>query len=232
MRLAAFMLAGLIIGVACAWLRARAQVASVDPAPPLARLEPRHPAAPPSSAGFVSRATVPQRELLPSDARYDPVARLAEESDSELTGKEIFEGEPRDPVFAPVLEHRVQAAVDVIARELALGDKIRKVHVECRTLSCYTTIQVPHAELREVYEQVNGILLGDAQMPGVRADADAELGEVTFYNVYRPATRDDAYYKKFLEEAMQAPLDFVKQRLAQQRSAGQDRPDAGPRGAP
>jgi hypothetical protein len=232
MRLAAFVLAGVIIGVACAWLRAPTHVASVDPAPRLARMEPKPSdrVASRASASAEYRATVAQRELSPSDARYDPVARIAEEPD--LTLKEIFEGEPRDPQFAPVLEHRIQAAVDVIARELLLGDKIRKVHVECRTLSCYTSIQVPQADVRDVYEQINGILLGDFQMPDMSKNAGVELGEVTIYNIYRSATRDDAYYKKFVEEAMQAPLELAKQRLAQRRSAGQDRPDAGSGDAP
>jgi hypothetical protein len=227
MRLAAFVLAGVIIGVASAWLRARTHVTSVDPAPRLARIEPKpsDQVASPASASSAYRAPVPQRELSPSDARYDPVARLAEEPD--LTLKEIFEGEPRDPGFAPVLEHRVQAAVDVIARELLLGDEILKVHVECRTLSCYTTIQVPQADVREVYEQINGILLGDFQMPDMSKNAGVELGEVTIYNIYRSATRNDTYYKKFVEEAMQAPLELVKQRSARRRSAGQDGPDAG-----
>lgn len=220
MRLAAFVLVGLVVGTTCAWLRAPARGTSVAPAP--VAVEPRHPVSSPSPARFVGRATVPQRELAPSDARYDPVARLREEPD--VTVKEIFESEPRDPAFAPVLERRVQAAVDMITRELALGDKVLDVHVECRTLSCYTTIQVSRADLEEVYGQVNGILLGDAQMPGMSAAADAELGEVTIYDVYRPATRDDAYYERFVEEAIRGPLELSKQRSAQQASAAPGEP--------
>lgn len=125
------------------------------------------------------------------------------------------------------------SAPRAIGNRLALGDKIREVHVECRTLSCYTTIQVSRADLPEVYDQVNGILLGDTQMPGMSTDADPGLGEITIYDVYRPATRDNAYYEKFVEEAMRPPLELSKQRAAQRRSTGQDRPDsARPGGSP
>lgn len=218
MRRAAFVGIGLIVGATFAWLRAPARRPSVAPAQ--VDVAPSRPAASRSSAGFRSHATVPQRDLAPSHAHYDPVARLREEPD--VTVKEIFEGEPRDPVFAPVLERRVQAALDTITRELALDDKILDVHVECRTLSCYTSIQVPRADLEEVYGQVNGILLGDAQMPGMSTAMDPELGEVTIYNAYRPATRDDAYYQRFVEEAIRGPLELSKQRSAQRTSAAPD----------
>ena len=176
----------------------------------------------PPWTGFTYDHSVPQRELLPSDARYDPVEFSKQEED--LSSKEIFEREPRDPVFAPVMEKRIQAIHEIVFHELQLEDKIRKVYIECKTLSCYTTIEVAKSDENRAYEELSGIMLGDVQTPSLVADADPDLSDVVIYNLYRPATRDDAYYQRFLEEAVRPPLEFMKRKYLNDQKGQHEAP--------
>jgi hypothetical protein len=160
--------------------------------------------------GFTYDHSIPQRELLSTDVRYDPVALSKEEEDLEI--KDIFEREPRDPVFAPIMEKRIQAIHDIVFHELRLEDKILNTHIECKTLSCYTAIEVTKSDRWQVYEELSGIMLGDVQVPSLVPDQNPDLSDVVIYNLYRPATRDEAYYKRFLDEAMRPPLEFMKRK--------------------
>lgn len=208
MRLAVIVVVGIAVGVIAAQFwghRASRPAGSASDAEPVSRTGS---AAPPAARWSAAprEPSVPQRDLAPSDRRYNPIALLREEEGTTI--KEIFEREPRDPAFAPVLEQRASVALGRVFQELRLDGKIRGVQTECKTLSCYTFIEVDDADVEQVYDQVNGILVGDSQAPGfVRAAKDRPSG-VTLYNLYRPDTRDDGYYRRVLEEAMQPALGW------------------------
>ena len=212
MRTAIFVLVGIVVGVAVARLRTTGKSPSRREAPVMSAVEAASPEAS-MPMGSAYRDGVRQRDLSPKDGRYDPVALL--EEDESLSAKEIFENEPRDPLFAPIMEKRAQAVLEIVFRELEIEHKIREIHVECKTLSCYTYIEVSKADGRDVYVDINGILLGDVQTPGLVNDGDRDMSRVTIYNLHRPATRDVAYYQRLLEETMRPPLEYVKQRRRQ-----------------
>lgn len=175
MRVAVFVLVGITVGVLGARLCGHGtSPPAVAPGAP-ASASGSSPAPPPLARwSAVSREpSVTQRDLAPSDRRYNPVALLREEEG--LTLQEVFEREPRDPTFAPVLEQRAHDVLDRVFKELRLDGKIRGVHTECRTLSCYTFIKVDDSDVEHVYDEVNGILIGDSQSPGfVRSRGGAE----------------------------------------------------------
>lgn len=220
MRVAVFVLVGITVGVLgarlCGHGTSPPAVAPVAPA----SVSGRSPALPPLarwSTGPREPSVPQQRDLAPSDRRYNPVALLREEEG--ITIKEVFEREPRDPTFAPVLEQRAHEVLDRVFKELRLDGKIRGVHTECRTLSCYTFIEVDDSDVEHVYDEVNGILIGDSQSPGLVRAASGEPAGVTIYNLYRPDTRDDDYYRRFLDEATQPALDLAKQRYLKEQDA-------------
>jgi hypothetical protein len=97
-------------------------------------------------------------------------------------------------------------------RELELEGKIRRIETECKTLSCYTRIEVSKEDGWDVYNAINGVLLGDAQEPGID-ESDPERTYVTLGNLYRASTRDDSEYDRFVNEATRPSLDAAKQRL-------------------
>lgn len=170
-------------------------------------------AEPPARWGAVARVEkVRQRELKPTDARYDPVA-LSQEAADELTALEIFEGEPRSPELAPLLEGRTRSSLDGVLRELGLVERTRGITIECRTLSCRTQIEVSKADGPQLYDQLNGILLGDVQSPSLDT-SDPAVSRVVLVDLFRRETTDEAYYRRFVEEAMRPALDYIKQRYA------------------
>jgi len=67
-------------------------------------------------------------------------------------------------------------------------------------------------------------MLGDVQTPSLVADADPDLSDVVIYNLYRPATRDDAYYQRFLEEAVRPPLEFMKRKYLNDQKGQHEAP--------
>lgn len=170
----------------------------------------------------VRQASIRQRVLQAADDRYD--AFLLAQENPELSPKEIFDAEPRDPAFAPTLEKRMHAALATAFRELELEDKIRAVETECKALSCYTRIEVSSEDGWSVYNAINGVMLGDVQHPGID-ESDPEHTYITVGNLYRTSARDDAEYEKFLSEGMRPSLDAAKQRtLEAYRAAEQEAP--------
>lgn len=165
-------------------------------------------------AGPVQTGGVRQLDLDATDARYD--AYLLSKETDELSAKDIFEREPRDPAFAPTLEKRMSAALATAFRELDLEGKIVAIETECKTLSCYTRIEVSKEDGEQVYDAINGVMLGDVQAPGID-ESDPERTYVTIVNLYRASTRDDAEYEKFLREATRPSLDAAKQRIEDAR---------------
>ena len=138
----------------------------------------------------------PQRTLSPTDERYNPVAFLRED---DLSPKEVFENEPRDATFAPVLEHRIQAGYSDAFSQLEIDKKIASMKIECRTLSCYTSIDVAAKDGRFVYDRINGLLLGSLHTPGL-TDADSpDLSRITFYTLFEPDLRDERAYRRFMD---------------------------------
>lgn len=219
MRLAVLVLVGITVGVLGARLCGRGtSPAAVAPTVP-ASVSGSSPASPPLARWLAAarQPSVPQRDLASSDRRYNPVALLREEEG--ITIQEVFEREPRDPTFAPVLEQRAHDVLDRVFKELRLDGKIRAVHTECRTLSCYTVIEVDESDVENVYDEVNGILIGDSQSPGFVRAASGKPAGVTIYNLYRPDTRDNDYYRKFLDEATRPALDLAKQRYLKEQDA-------------
>jgi hypothetical protein len=212
-----FVVAGLTLGLVVARLR-KPSIVVVAPG-----TSPSSKEVVPRAAGTVDRrvqhSTRP-RDIPPTDRQYNPLALLQEDPD--LPFKDIFEGEPRDLQFATTMEKRVRDVLDVIFAELKLDDKIRNVEIECKTLSCYTRIEVADEDVGSVYDRINGILLGDQQAPGImRRSATEHSSAVTIYNLYRPETRDDAYYKRFLDEAMRVPLELSKKRFLKAQSGAE-----------
>ena len=154
---------------------------------------------------------VVQRDLTPSDPRYNPVA-LLKESAGQLSPKEIFASEPRDPVGAPVFEARVKDSISSAIEELKLSSKVRSIKTECKTLSCETRVEVSSGDLMSVYDEINGIMLGDMQAPGIAQEGGT--GYVTFTNLYSPEFRDEEYRHKFDDEAYRPAVEAAKQRAA------------------
>lgn len=210
MRVAVFIVVGLVVGIVLARMNGddKGPVEGSRPTP--TRNEPSRV----RWTGPVKAGTVLQRKLQVTDPRYDAV-QLSKEND-ELSTKEIFESEPRDAAFAPVLEKRMHATLSTVFRELDLDDKIRAVETECRTLSCYTRIEVPKEDVRKIYETLSGIMLGDVQEPGIDG-SDPEHTYVTLSNLYRASTRDDSEYEQFQSGATWPSLEAAKQRLAEAR---------------
>jgi hypothetical protein len=207
MRLVVFVLAGALLGVIVArWGKTRppdvAMLAPSGVAPASATLPgphtPMH-----SQRGH-------QEDLAPDDPSYDPISILR--ADDTLVANDVFEREPRDPVLAPVFEKRIPAALDEVFKTLRLEDKIHGVHTECKTLSCYTYIEVDDSDVEQVYDEINGIGLSDRYTPGLIHASQGKLASVTIYNLYHPESRDDARYHSFLNERMRPTLDLAKQR--------------------
>lgn len=213
MRLALFVVIGVIAGVLLARMRDEDRRSVVDARPQPASKSGSSPRA--LWIGPVQTGAVLQRDLEATDSRYD--AFLLSTGNEDLSTKEIFEREPRDPAFAPTLEKRMYAALATAFRELELEDKVRGVETECKTLSCYTRIEVSKEHGWDVYNAINGVMLGDAQEPGID-ESDPERTYVTLGNLYRASTRDDAEYEKFVSEATRPSLDAAKQRLEDSRS--------------
>jgi hypothetical protein len=163
----------------------------------------------------VRSVPVRQRDLEASDARYDAV--LLSKENEDLSTKEIIEREPRDPAFAPTLEKRMHASLAVAFRELELEGKITSVETECKTLSCSTRIEVAREHGWEVYNALNGVMLGDVQEPSID-ESDPHKTYVTFSNLYRAGTRDDAYHDEFVKQATRPSLDAAKQRMTEARN--------------
>jgi hypothetical protein len=209
-----FVLGGVFVGVIAARMCSTSKSVDSDAAPANVEIAATSRSPLPQTA-LVRQRKVRQSELPPTDARYDPVALRSE--NPALTAKDIFETEPRDQEFAPVQERRLHAAVDTMIREMGIEGKIRDVRVECRTLSCYTYIQTAKADVHQVYAEINGIALGDAHQPGRVDDPDPSLGAVTVYSLYRPGTRDDALWKRFLDQAMRPSMDAMKSLLLEDR---------------
>lgn len=158
----------------------------------------------------IGQARVAQRDLVPADPRYNPVS-LLKESSGELTPKEIFASEPRDPVMAPVFEQRAKDSISGALEELKLSEKVKAIKTECKTLSCETRLEVSAGDMAAVYDELNGVMLGDVQAPNFVQDGD--VGYVSFTNLYRPEAREEVNHQRFLDEAYRPSIEAVKQRL-------------------
>lgn len=213
MRVGLFVVVGVIVGILLARMGGENERSVIEARPQLALKAGSSPHA--RWTGPVQTGTVVQRDLETTDSRYD--AFLLSKENEELSTKEIFEREPRDPAFAPTLEKRMHAALATAFRELELEGRVRAVETECKTLSCYTRIEVSKEDGWDVYNAINGVLLGDAQEPGID-ESDPERTYVTLGNLYRASTRDDAEYDRFVNEATRPSLDAAKQRLEDTRS--------------
>lgn len=221
MRMVTIMLVGIVLGVVVARGRPhRDAPLPVDPLPAAGSGATAHSTWTRFANGRAPE-TPPQRELQPSDPRYNPVA-LDEEEDGLRSAREIFEDEPRDPKFAPILEERIRATLPTVLRELSLEKQIRVLNIECRTLSCLTRLEVPSSEGRRIYQLLSGILLGDLQNPDLEtAKSNPDVSYVILVSLNRPDARDEAYYKRRLEESTWPALEWAKERARAEESIKQ-----------
>ena len=210
MRIALFVVVGLVVGVVLA-RRGEDKSSVGDAAPARSR---QQPVARVTWTSPMPMGHVLQRELPATDPRYDAV-QLSKENE-ELSTKEIFDSEPRDPAFAPILEKRMHATLSTAFRELQLEDSIDAVKTECKTLSCYTRIEVSKENGWRVYDSLNGVMMGDVQEPQID-ESDPEHTYVTLGNLYRASARDEAAFEEFQSAATWPSLEAAKQRLAESR---------------
>lgn len=117
-----------------------------------------------SWTGRVTNGDIHQRDLDSTDRRYNPIL-LAKEENGALQPRDIFEREPRDAAFAPILEKRFVTSLTTALRELGIERSVRNIHSECKTLSCETRIEVVKQDLMHVYDAINGVMFGEAQQP-------------------------------------------------------------------
>lgn len=214
-----FVLVGIVVGAAAARCRVGSGPPSSATAPVVVRKDPTATRPSPSSTGSAPAHRVSQREIAPTDPRYDPVAWSQE--DDRLSFKDIFDSEPRDAAFAPVLEQRIRKTIDLTKQELHLEDKIHNVRTECRTLSCVTSFDVSRADGKAIHEATSGILLGDSQIPELLDGADETRSEIRIYSLCRPAARDESYHKRMFDEAVRPALEFWKRRLLEKQPEGE-----------
>lgn len=189
----------------------RSEVAATDNASPIGAPGLRPRATTPEM--MFNHGNVAQRDLSATDVRYNAVLLQKEE---ELTTKEVFEREPRDPVFAPIFEARLGSGYSRAAEELGFKDKVIKIKSECKTLSCYTEISVAKEDGGHVYDVMNGLILGDVETPGLADTADPAVSNLTFYTLYDPRMRDDALFNSYVEQGFVPLIQSIKAEQAQE----------------
>ncbi len=216
-RLVLIVAAGVAAGVLVARLSGNSDDAPVVTPAPMAAQQARTGAvATTERAPLVfNRNKVRQRDLAASDPRYDPVKLLEEE---EQTPQETFAAEPRDLKYAPIFEQRLKNTIEDVLRELNLQDKVIAIGVECKTLSCRTYIEVAKADGAAVYDQINGILMGNVQEPGLVDDEDPTHMDISLFNIYEPGMRDESEYKKFLAFALPQNIALAKSNLQKKQA--------------
>jgi len=139
---------------------------------------------------------VRQRYLSPTHVEYDPVALMAEEG---VNPSDVFHDEPRDNVFAPKIEARLAKTLTQIFEKLQLEKKILATKVECHTLSCYVIVEVAKDDGEAVYQLIHNIPLGGVRQPNLEKDVDPSRLDITLYDAFSPAMRDDTEFAKQLE---------------------------------
>jgi len=159
----------------------------------------------------VKSTAVRQRNLSPIQLQYDPVALMAEDG---VQPSEVFHTEPRDDVFAPKFETRLNKTLTQIFQKLQIENKVLATKVECHTLSCYVVIEVPNVDGEAVYRLLNNIPLGIVQQPNLEKDEDPSRLDITLYEAYSPSMRDDNEFAKQLELNTWRVLEINKRRFA------------------
>lgn len=222
MRTVGVVVVGIIVGSGIALLQHRGAAPTSSP-PAGAAIGPRGAATragPAGRAGAASMAPprapreIKQVDLAPTDPRYDAMALLEQENEL-LSPREIFEREPRDPTFAPVMEARIRASLDEAIAELGLGDRVEKVEAECHTMSCVTRVTVARADGVALYDLLGSLPLGDVQSPDVlNPDADPAHSVIVIDNLVSAATRTEAGYRQLKDRSFAAALAWAKRRQA------------------
>lgn len=150
---------------------------------------------------------VAQRDLEASDGRYNPIAYIKED---DLLPKEVFEREPRDPRFAPVFERRIENGYTDAFRSLGIDQLVKNVKSECKTLSCYTEVEVSKTDANAVYDRINGLAIGDMSSPGQTDGESQDTALITFYTVYAPEMRDDRAFNDFMQKVFAQVIGIHK----------------------
>ena len=148
------------------------------------------------SAFVYNNGQPPQRELAPTDPRYDPVAHSRQD---DLTSKEIFEAEPRDTKFAPIFERRIRANYADAFKELHVESKVLSLDVECRTLSCFATIYVVRDDGKYVYDRIGGLVLGDVLMPSWDDSNASDKAMIKLYMLFKPDLREEENFQQAVD---------------------------------
>lgn len=148
-----------------------------------------------SPALVVNQGRRPQRELAFTDPSYDPV-RWAHEDD--LTAKELYRREPRDPELAPKFERRMTSTYKTAFGPLEVDDKVQQISASCKTLTWMTEIVVANADADQVYRRINGLVLGSIHAPSLDPGDDPDTSKIVFYTAFEPAWREDHVFDDFV----------------------------------
>ncbi len=192
-----------VAGVVVSRLLARSSAGSVTPPPDIVANNVRSGAvAATERAPLVfDRNKLRQRDVATSDPRYDPTLLQQEE---ELLPRETYSSEPRDKVYAPIFEKRVRTSLALALHELNIDKKVLAVVVECKTLTCFTYVEVAKSDGREMYDLLNGLPLGNSQQPDLVVDENSEHMGISFYYSYQPEMRSEHTYDQLRELGQRA----------------------------
>ncbi|HPH64416.1 MAG TPA: hypothetical protein PLF40_01685 [Kofleriaceae bacterium] len=153
---------------------------------------------------------VKQKDLSPTDSRYDAV-RLLDEEDGKLTMAEVYEAEPRDPLFAPILEKRMQVTIANVLKALQLSEKITATSVTCRTLSCIATFSIASADADSVYSLLGYVPLAEVRGPGLEVnEMNPDVSEISMKLFYSADQRDDAAFRAWQQRTLWPRVEILK----------------------
>jgi hypothetical protein len=71
--------------------------------------------------------------------------------------------------------------------------------VECRTLSCYATVQVAKNDEKYVYDRIGGLVLGDVLMPSLGDSDSSGNAKIKLYMLFEPRLREEGNFQQSLD---------------------------------
>lgn len=153
----------------------------------------------------------------------DPIAL----SNLGLPAREIFEGQPRDPVWAPAAERFL---AERLAEYLAgMIPYATDTSIECRASVCKVAFQGPNDKLDEAFSLIQSFPLGDVRLA---PSMDRDTGTVTMTILYRPEVRPVEEMPRHYAEQMarRFPEGFAQARawVDEHGANGDKTPEKGP----
>lgn len=145
---------------------------------------------------------VRQKDLSPTDGRYDAV-RLLDEADGQLTMAEVYEAEPRDLVFAPILEKRMQVTAARVLKDLGLADTVTTKSISCKTLSCIATFSVATSNAADAYAVLGGVPFAEVRGPELQlSETDSDVSEISFKLFFPANQREEAAFRAWQDSTL------------------------------